>query len=309
MVRQHLLDFLFQKAAKAALGELSIQYWPSQIDKVIQLNSTLQVRHGVMLVGPAGGGKTTTRQILKRALVVLPSIQAREQLEMKGTGDYPEETGSSKTAQSHAVWEFARFIFVMGQFYRLYPAVTVKRNFFSVQCWYTFKRGVNEMQIQMSRLVRWLIPLFSLPCDARKSMLFKSIHVVVLSLCSSQRAAKARRGSVYVSTLNPKCVTVGELYGEVNSTTMEWKDGLLSHIYRKYAKNSRGVLQGTRRKQSSTPPANAFRLSRNSSAKSAVTSVSAISGEENSEGKSLLYDGFVVTDRVLFDLVSNKKKR
>ena len=130
MVRQHLLDFLFQKAAKAALGELSIQYWPSQIDKVIQLNSTLQVRHGVMLVGPAGGGKTTTRQILKRALVVLPSIQAREQLEMKGTGDYPEETGSSKTAQSHAVWEFARFIFVMGQFYRLYPAVTVKRNFF-----------------------------------------------------------------------------------------------------------------------------------------------------------------------------------
>ena len=103
MVRQHLLDYLFQKAAKAALGELSIQYWPSQIDKVIQLNSTLQVRHGVMLVGPAGGGKTTTRQILKRALVVLPSIQAREQLEMKGTGDYPEETGSSKTAQSHAV--------------------------------------------------------------------------------------------------------------------------------------------------------------------------------------------------------------
>ena len=122
-------------------------------------------------------------------------------------------------------------------------------------------------------------------------MLFKLIHAVVLSLCSSQRAAKARRGSVYVSTLNPKCVTVGELYGEVNSTTMEWKDGLLSHIYRKYAKNSRGVLQGTRRKQSSTPPANALRLSRNSSAKSAVTSVSAISGEENSEGKSLLYHG------------------
>ena len=140
-------------------------------------------------------------------------------------------------------------------------------------------------------------------------MLFKLIHAVVLSLCSSQRAAKARRGSVYVSTLNPKCVTVGELYGEVNSTTMEWKDGLLSHIYRKYAKNSRGVLQGTRRKQSSTPPANAFRLSRNSSAKSAVTSVSAISGEENSEGEGLLYDELVVTDRVLFDLVSYKKKR
>ncbi|PFX28824.1 Dynein heavy chain 1, axonemal [Stylophora pistillata] len=89
---------LLKKAAKAALGELSIQYWPSQIDKVIQLNSTFQVRHGVMLVGPAGGGKTTTRQILKRALVVLPSIQAREQQETKGTGEYPEETESSKSA-------------------------------------------------------------------------------------------------------------------------------------------------------------------------------------------------------------------
>ena len=291
MVRQHLLDFLFQKAAKAALGELSIQYWPSQIDKVIQLNSTLQVRHGVMLVGPAGGGKTTTRQILKRALVVLPSIQAREQLEMKGTGDYPEETGSSKTAQSHAVWEFARFIFVMGQFYRLYPAVTVKRNFFPYNVDILLS---GEWMRCRSRWAVWFDDSFNFFLyldDARKSVLFKLVHAVVLSLCSSQRAAKARRGSVYVSTLNPKCVTVGELYGEVNSTTMEWKDGLLSHIYRKYAKNSRGVLQGTRRKQSSTPPANAFRLSRNSSAKSAVTSVSAISGEENSEGESLLYHG------------------
>ena len=74
---------------------------------MIELNSTLQVRHGVMLVGPAGGGKTTTRQILKRALVVLPTIQAREQQQQLGTGDYPEETGSSKTALSYMVRMFA----------------------------------------------------------------------------------------------------------------------------------------------------------------------------------------------------------
>ena len=92
-----------------------------------------------------------------------------------------------------------------------------------------------------------------------------------------------------VSTLNPKCVTVGELYGEINSTTMEWKDGLLSHIYRKYAKNSRGVIRGVRRKQSngSSPnPPNTPGLSRASSAKSiGATSVSAISIEDNSEGE------------------------
>ena len=69
---------------------------------------------------------------------------------------------------------------------------------------------------------------------------------------------------------------------------MEWKDGLLSHIYRKYAKDSRGVVRGARRKQSNVSPANAPntpRLSRTSSAKSVGTSVSAISIEDASEGE------------------------
>ena len=104
----------------------------------------------------------------------------------------------------------------------------------------------------------------------------------------TQRGTKIRRGLVHVSTLNPKCVTVGELYGEVNPTTMEWTDGLLSHIYRKYAKTSRGTIQGARRKQSNTPlPASPSRLSRGSSAKSVVTSVSAISLEDSNERENL----------------------
>lgn len=112
---------------------------------------------------------------------------------------------------------------------------------------------------------------------------------MIFAFHSTQRGAKARRGSVHVSTLNPKCVTVGELYGEVNPTTMEWTDGLLSHIYRKYAKSSRGVIRGARRKQSNTPVPTTPRMSRNSSAKSGksiATTVSAINVEENSEGNN-----------------------
>lgn len=109
----------------------------------------------------------------------------------------------------------------------------------------------------------------------------------------TQRVTKVRRGSVHVSSLNPKCVTVGELYGEVDPTTMEWKDGLLSNIYRKYAKTTRGTIQGARRKQSSIPvPASPTRQSRASSAKSVVTSVSAISMEDSNERKNL-YRSFI----------------
>lgn len=44
---------------------------PRFIMKVIQLYETLNVRHGVMLVGPTGGGKTTCRTILASALTSL----------------------------------------------------------------------------------------------------------------------------------------------------------------------------------------------------------------------------------------------
>ena len=70
---------------------------------MIQLYSTLQVRHGVMLVGPAGGGKTTTRQILKRAIVALPTVQARElqqEQQYLGTAEDADETVSSKTGKA-----------------------------------------------------------------------------------------------------------------------------------------------------------------------------------------------------------------
>jgi dynein heavy chain len=32
--------------------------------------------------------------------------------------------------------------------------------------------------------------------------------------------------------LNPKSVTLGELYGEIDPFTLEWKDGLLGNIMR-----------------------------------------------------------------------------
>ena len=38
-----------------------------------------------------------------------------------------------------------------------------------------------------------------------------------------------------MKTLNPKSITMGELYGEENPDTKEWTDGLASKILRKLA--------------------------------------------------------------------------
>ena len=67
-----------------AIRDLGLQHWPNQIDQVKQLHSQILVRHGVMLVGPTGGGKTAVRTILQRALVLLPTIHL---------GEYEAQTG------------------------------------------------------------------------------------------------------------------------------------------------------------------------------------------------------------------------
>ena len=35
--------------------------------------------------------------------------------------------------------------------------------------------------------------------------------------------------------MNPKCISMGELYGEVNPYTQEWNDGLASEVMRQSA--------------------------------------------------------------------------
>src|SRR5690348_7657542 len=57
-------------AIVAALKEKSLQHVPGQIEKIIQLYETLKTRHGVMLVGPSGAGKTTIYKVLASALAL-----------------------------------------------------------------------------------------------------------------------------------------------------------------------------------------------------------------------------------------------
>ncbi|CAF4004150.1 unnamed protein product, partial [Rotaria sp. Silwood2] len=63
-----------QQAIKRAIKDLNYEYWPTQADKALQLYNQIVLRHGTMLVGGAGGGKTVVRNILQKALTFLSNI-------------------------------------------------------------------------------------------------------------------------------------------------------------------------------------------------------------------------------------------
>ncbi|TPX36228.1 hypothetical protein SmJEL517_g01545 [Synchytrium microbalum] len=108
------------QASIQALKDLNLEPTEAFVKRVCQLYETTRIRHGVMLVGPTGGGKTTCYQILQEA---------------------------------------------------------------------------------MTRLAKKNPNLFS---------------------------------DVKTSVLNPKCLSMAELYGEFNLTTMEWTDGLIGIVFREH---------------------------------------------------------------------------
>nr|CAD7588833.1 unnamed protein product [Timema genevievae] len=118
------------EAIIAVMVQEKLQPEECMITKVIQLHETMIVRHGVMLVGPTGGGKTTVLNTL-------------------------------------------------------------------ICCNIIFKVLKSALE--------------KLHADKVKGPYYRPVHTYIM---------------------NPKSVTLGELYGEVNLFTLEWKDGLLGIMVR-----------------------------------------------------------------------------
>ena len=49
---------------------------------------------------------------------------------------------------------------------------------------------------------------------------------------------RGKKGHVETFVVNPKCVKLGELYGETDPHTFEWSDGLIAAATRRFAKES-----------------------------------------------------------------------
>lgn len=59
---------------------------------------------------------------------------------------------------------------------------------------------------------------------------------IIIGLFSPQNTSK--KGKVDTFVVNPKCVSLGELFGQTDPSTMEWSDGLLASAVRTFAKVS-----------------------------------------------------------------------
>ncbi|KAK3092231.1 hypothetical protein FSP39_000084 [Pinctada imbricata] len=128
-----------EKAITNAIREFGLQNWPTQVEKVKQFYNQIMVRHGVMLVGPTGGGKTTVRNILQKALILLPTIIPQSEID-----------------------------------------------------------------------------------DRRRQNIYHGAR---------------KKGHVEVFSINPKCVELSELFGDIDPNTREWSDGLIAKATRKFSKD------------------------------------------------------------------------
>lgn len=73
------------------------------------------------------------------------------------------------------------------------------------------------------------------PTGGGKTTSYEVLQDAMTKLRQVRKSVDPRYQVVKKEVLNPKSITMGELYGEVNPVSQEWKDGLASKIMREAA--------------------------------------------------------------------------
>ena len=76
------------------------------------------------------------------------------------------------------------------------------------------------------------------PTGGGKTEIYRVLSDAMTNLRVNQKAADQRFQKVHLHVLNPKSISMGELYGEMNLLTQEWVDGLASSIMRESIKDT-----------------------------------------------------------------------
>ncbi|CAM9277540.1 unnamed protein product [Ascophyllum nodosum] len=101
------------------------------------------------------------------------------------------------------------------------------------------KHGLQKVPLFMGKIIQ-LFDIFNIrfggtlvgPTGAGKTTCYRMLAAVMTSL-RNKGSTNPEFQVVKYEVLNPKCITMGELYGEFNPLTQEWHDGLASTIMRR----------------------------------------------------------------------------
>ena len=77
------------------------------------------------------------------------------------------------------------------------------------------------------------------PTGGGKTTCYKVLAHAMSALRTEQKHADIRYQDTKFKVLNPKSISMGELYGEENIDTKEWTDGLASKIIREFTKDDK----------------------------------------------------------------------
>ena len=84
------------------------------------------------------------------------------------------------------------------------------------------------------------------PTGGGKSTCYRVLGHSMTAMRNEKMSTDSRFQEVRYKVLNPKSITMGELYGEENVDTKEWTDGLASKIIRKFAKDDENAINARR---------------------------------------------------------------
>lgn len=85
---------------------------------------------------------------------------------------------------------------------------------------------MKVIQLYETMLVRHGLMLVG-PTGGGKTVCYQML-AQVLEMLKIKGHQNPEYKSVKTTVMNPKSITMGELYGEEDPTTMEWKDGLMA---------------------------------------------------------------------------------
>uniref|UniRef100_A0A7N4NFS6 Guanylate kinase-like domain-containing protein n=1 Tax=Sarcophilus harrisii TaxID=9305 RepID=A0A7N4NFS6_SARHA len=127
----------------------------------------------------------------------------------------------------------------------LEEAIDMAINQLGLQPWPSQKKKVIEFynQVQASIGVMLVGQTGGGKTTVRKILENALIILPTLSTYATEKQEKTsqvmgKNGKVEIFTLNPKCITLGELYGQMGTDNVEWNDGLLSSSVRKFVNYS-----------------------------------------------------------------------